>query len=280
MPKFYRHALVFITFLVGACSVSEVDIRLNKDLSGRFTTILAVNREIESCAKAPRGLQDLVKDVVSRDADLATVLLHSPYNVGRLGGVRTAFDFATPDDISIRIGQIQRLNLAGEEEDEESELQEQMRELLAQADSLPVDFQHLISPSRHEDGRTIWTAEFRGDPGVLANLNFGDDPSSHCSPTSIKFLVTMPAQIIEFSPKSGRATAIQRGTHTVEWQIPREGGEVVLKISAAELDPESATESATDSPGWTDLQTWIIFATFLTALIGVLTAWKKFRSDK
>lgn len=107
-----RCLLLVLTALLSSCSVSEVEVRLNEDLSGTFTTILAASRENENCQSAPKALQDLVAETVKNDPGLVDELTLSPYNDGKLGGVQTTFDFGSPSEIPLRIGQLQRLNLS------------------------------------------------------------------------------------------------------------------------------------------------------------------------
>ncbi|HEY5622533.1 MAG TPA: toll/interleukin-1 receptor domain-containing protein [Gammaproteobacteria bacterium] len=224
--------------LLSACSVDEVAIRLNRDLSGQFTTIMAVDLQNEdfNCRPAAGDLRDYVTELVALDPQLQGVLQYSAYNDNEVGGVRTVFRFDSPDDIPLRIGQLQ--NLPREQRDED-EANSAFSELMEQFDSIPVDFESQILPVRSVDGERIYEAEFSGDPSVLLTYNlFADDPSTHCTRDALTFNVTMPTTVVDFSPVTGRASATQVNASTVSWNVPREGGEVVLRIRATEPDPD------------------------------------------
>jgi hypothetical protein len=225
---------------------------------------MAVLREKELCQELPRALRELTQDVVSKDPALAGTVQLTPYNVGDLGGARAVFPFDSPDEIAVRIGQLQTLNLESDSENE------QIREILASIDSLPVDFRADIAPVRESGGERIWSAEFRGDPSVLSDFNLGEDPSMHCSPAELVFRVSMPAPITEYSPHEGLAIGTLVSDHIVEWRMPRAVGDLVLKVAAAEPNG--------DKPLWYDTQFWIAIVTLVTAVIGALTAWRSFRS--
>jgi hypothetical protein len=265
-----------------ACSVSHVDVRLERDLSGTFKTIMSVNRQIEACAEMPAALRELTEQALAGNPDMRSVFQVSPYNAGDAGGVQAAFHFDSPEDISLRVGQLQQLDIEPTDPDEQGisqakkELRESVGKLMAQFDSLPVDFTPRIEPVIRPQGEVMWRAEFEGDPGVLANLNFGKDTATHCSPESISFTVTMPVPIKDFSPRSGRASGVLQGSHRVVWTIPREGGGVLLSVTASEPDPDWQPPWSE----WLSAHTWIPFVTLITTILGALVAWRQFRKKE
>ena len=56
---------------LAGCSVSHVDIAIDRDLSGSFRTVMSVDRQLEQCAQLPKDLQNLKEDTLAANPAVA-----------------------------------------------------------------------------------------------------------------------------------------------------------------------------------------------------------------
>ena len=249
--------LALLAVLTTACNIPSISMRLNRDLSGDNTVIVAVpNRnDCPSILTATNPtIEENLRTLQARENQSGTEMVFGRYSEGGLTGFRIIYPFKTPSTIPLQIQNI--------------------KEVMSLSDT-NFQFPTISVPQPTENQfSTTYNVEVKLNPSDLL-LTSGD-----CTLENMTFSLTMPGAITSYSPDSSQANvSVQKlGDTTVEWTLGKADEMFTLMAQSSIITGTPPVPEP--SPSILDklLDNIVPILIFLTAVIGLITAIVKWRS--
>src|SRR5262245_4593662 len=252
-------ALLISTAWLSACGLSEIDMSLAPDLSGRVSMLMVSRTGTEACEELGTSIESTLKDFLAESpamSDIRESVEILPYSDSKWVGANVVVHFSSPDDLDRVLTKMRKIELKVGEE--------------TSGGMIPSDFRFVALPPITDGGTTTWEVRVEGD---LKQLESGPESViKDCEIDTLTYRLAMPAPLVNWwAEPSSVPEGIQLDSNTVEWKLKKEGGPITLHVIARKSDASASTSGGKGLMEKIDVAK--AFIALLSGVVALVGAW-------